>query len=56
MGLTLVYTGEHFVVDILAGWAMTAAVYALVTVAIRGAQAAGRAVRARAAPQPSGTR
>jgi membrane-associated phospholipid phosphatase len=29
MGLTLVYTGEHFVVDILAGWAYAAIVYFL---------------------------
>jgi membrane-associated phospholipid phosphatase len=33
MGYALVYSGEHFVTDILAGWAMAAAAYALVTVA-----------------------
>jgi membrane-associated phospholipid phosphatase len=31
MGFALVYGGEHYVTDILAGWAMAAAVYALVT-------------------------
>jgi membrane-associated phospholipid phosphatase len=35
MGLTLVYAGEHFVVDILAGWAMAGAVFAAVAVASR---------------------
>jgi membrane-associated phospholipid phosphatase len=33
MGFTLVYGGEHFVADILAGWAMAAAAFALVAVA-----------------------
>ncbi len=39
MAFTLVYTGEHFVLDILAGWAMTGAVYALVAVALRAGAA-----------------
>ena len=33
MGYTLVYSGEHYVTDILAGWAMAAAAFALVEVA-----------------------
>jgi membrane-associated phospholipid phosphatase len=33
MGYTLVYSGEHYVTDILAGWAMAAAVFALVELA-----------------------
>lgn len=33
MGFALVYGGEHFVTDILAGWAMAGAAYALVAVA-----------------------
>ena len=35
MAFTLVYTGEHFVSDILAGWAMTGLVYALIAAAWR---------------------
>jgi membrane-associated phospholipid phosphatase len=35
MAWALVYGGEHFVSDILAGWAMAAAVYALVGLAAR---------------------
>jgi hypothetical protein len=31
MGFVLVYTGEHFVFDILAGWACAAVVHVLVT-------------------------
>jgi PAP2 superfamily len=31
MAFTLVYGGEHFVIDILAGWAMAVAVHAVVT-------------------------
>jgi membrane-associated phospholipid phosphatase len=27
MGFTLVYTGEHYVIDILIGWAYAAVVY-----------------------------
>jgi membrane-associated phospholipid phosphatase len=33
MGYTLVYSGEHYVTDILAGWAMAGALFALVEVA-----------------------
>jgi membrane-associated phospholipid phosphatase len=41
MGFTLVYGGEHFVADIVAGWAMALGVYALVSfVAARGARRA----------------
>jgi membrane-associated phospholipid phosphatase len=36
MAFTLVYGGEHFVLDILVGWAMAGAAYALVA---RGASA-----------------
>jgi membrane-associated phospholipid phosphatase len=32
MGFTLVYGGEHYVTDILAGWAMAGAAYAIVVV------------------------
>jgi hypothetical protein len=39
MGFTLVYGGEHFVADILAGWAMALGVHAVVSA---GAAAAGR--------------
>jgi membrane-associated phospholipid phosphatase len=35
MGFALVYAGEHYVTDILAGWAMAAVVYAVVTAAAR---------------------
>ncbi|MGZ4277664.1 MAG: phosphatase PAP2 family protein [Solirubrobacteraceae bacterium] len=35
MGYALVYSGEHFVSDIIAGWAMAGAAYALVAVALR---------------------
>jgi membrane-associated phospholipid phosphatase len=34
MGFTLVYSGEHFVTDILAGWAMAGAAYVLVTIGL----------------------
>ena len=37
MGYTLVYSGEHFVTDILAGWAMAALASAAVAVAFRAA-------------------
>ena len=37
MAFTLVYGGEHFVADILAGWAMALGVHALVEVAVRRA-------------------
>ena len=39
MAFTLVYGGEHFVADILAGWAMALGVYALVSVGFRRAPA-----------------
>ena len=45
MGLALVYTGEHYVVDVVAGW-LTAAV----------ALGAGRLVRARTRPDPGAGR
>ena len=35
MGFTLVYGGEHFVMDILAGWLMAGAAFALVMLAFR---------------------
>jgi hypothetical protein len=41
MGFTLVYSGEHFVADILAGWAMAGAVVALVSVAARASARTG---------------
>jgi hypothetical protein len=44
MGFTLVYGGEHFVVDILAGWTMAGAAYALT----RHARAPGWWLRAAA--------
>ena len=48
MGYTLVYSGEHFVTDILAGWAMAALASAAVAVALRaaGRLRAGAALRA----------
>lgn len=36
MGYALVYSGEHFVADIVAGWAMAALVYAALRAAARG--------------------
>ena len=39
MGFTLVYGGEHFVADIVAGWAMALGVHALVSVGYRRAPA-----------------
>jgi hypothetical protein len=39
MAFTLVYGGEHFVIDILIGWAMAAGAYALVTWALNSMQA-----------------
>ena len=39
MGFTLVYGGEHFVIDIVAGWAMALGVHALVSVGFRRAPA-----------------
>lgn len=38
MAYALVYGGEHFVADIVAGWAMAAAAFALVA-GVRGAAA-----------------
>jgi hypothetical protein len=35
MGFTLVYSGEHFVADVLAGWLLAGVVYASVAVAAR---------------------
>jgi membrane-associated phospholipid phosphatase len=35
MAFTLVYGGEHFVLDIVAGWAMAGAAYALVQLVVR---------------------
>jgi membrane-associated phospholipid phosphatase len=35
MGFALVYSGEHFVSDILAGWALACAACAVVAVALR---------------------
>jgi PAP2 superfamily len=46
MGYALVYSGEHFVIDILAGWAMAGVSYAVVSGALRlGATRAGRRPR-----------
>jgi PAP2 superfamily len=39
MAFTLVYGGEHFVIDILIGWAMALAAYALVTWAVNSTEA-----------------
>jgi membrane-associated phospholipid phosphatase len=44
MGFALVYGGEHFVVDILAGWAMALGIYALVAWAARAVSPAWRGV------------
>jgi membrane-associated phospholipid phosphatase len=46
MAFTLVYGGEHFVIDILAGWALAAVVYVVVG-------AAARALRRRRAGPPA---
>ena len=43
MAFTLVYGGEHFVADIVAGWAMALGVHALVSVGFRRAPALLRA-------------
>jgi PAP2 superfamily len=43
MAFTLVYGGEHFVIDILVGWAMALAAYVLVAAAVNS-RAARRAV------------
>jgi membrane-associated phospholipid phosphatase len=42
MGFALVYGGEHYVTDILAGWAMAAAVYCAVAVSWRTAPSRAR--------------
>ena len=39
MAFTLVYGGEHFVADVVAGWAMALGVHALVGVGVRRAPA-----------------
>jgi membrane-associated phospholipid phosphatase len=39
MAFTLVYGGEHFAADILAGWAMALGVHALVGIGVRRAPA-----------------
>jgi membrane-associated phospholipid phosphatase len=52
MAFTLVYGGEHFVTDILAGWAMAAAVVWVVSRS-RALVAARQRSRAVAASQPA---
>jgi membrane-associated phospholipid phosphatase len=49
MAFTLVYGGEHFVTDILAGWALAALVYALVALAWRAAARMPRPATSRSA-------
>jgi membrane-associated phospholipid phosphatase len=62
MGYALVYGGEHFVTDILAGWLMAGVVYVVVTAAVRAASARARprtSAPARApapAPAPAASR
>ena len=51
MGFTLVYTGEHYVADVLVGWAYAGAVFAAVA-AFRAASPAARR-RSPAPPQPA---
>lgn len=51
MGFTLVYTGEHYVSDLLVGWAYAGGVFAAVA-ALRGLGPAARR-RSRARPQPA---
>ena len=55
MGYALVYGGEHFVADILAGWAMAGLASAAVAVAFRaaGRLRAGAALRAPMHSAPS---
>jgi membrane-associated phospholipid phosphatase len=48
MGFTLVYGGEHFVMDIVAGWLMAVAAYALIAFVYPRAQSAAQAVASRA--------
>lgn len=61
MAVTLVYTGEHYVVDVVAGW-LTAAVAVLAAATVRRRRAARRtnvdpdaSVHAPPEPQPRGT-
>jgi membrane-associated phospholipid phosphatase len=49
MALTLVYTGEHYVVDVLAGWLVA-------TLGVLVAREVGRRLRARAQARPGGAR
>jgi membrane-associated phospholipid phosphatase len=60
MGYALVYGGEHFVTDILAGWLMAGLAYVLVSAGLRAASAGARrraAARApAAAPAPAASR
>ena len=51
MALALVYTGEHYVVDVAAGW-LTAGVGAVAGVAVRDAR---RRSRSRRPPRGSGS-
>jgi membrane-associated phospholipid phosphatase len=53
MAFTLVYGGEHFVTDILAGWAMAAAVVWAVSRGRALVAARRRRSRAVAASQPA---
>ena len=41
MAFTLVYTAEHYVVDILLGWALAAVVMHAISVSTRGERARG---------------
>ena len=43
MAFALVYSGEHFVTDILAGWALAGVVFAAVALALRAVSATARA-------------
>jgi membrane-associated phospholipid phosphatase len=59
MGYALVYGGEHFVTDILAGWLMAGLVYVVVAAALRAAatwarrRTAARAAAVTPAPAPA---
>jgi membrane-associated phospholipid phosphatase len=52
MGFALVYSGEHFVADILAGWALAVAAYALTRAAIAAADRARALHRAPGVDRP----